>query len=119
LLTLARELLLDELAPLLPPERQRDLHLAATAMAIAQREIAAGDAPRRALLAALRDFYRTGAGQGVLAPLLRRMAADLRVGAFETCAARAKAAHAILWQLTMANLREGNPAFLAANGFGD
>jgi len=33
LLGLARTLLLDELAPLLPPERERDLHLVATAMA--------------------------------------------------------------------------------------
>ncbi|HEU0215364.1 MAG TPA: phosphotransferase family protein, partial [Stellaceae bacterium] len=38
LLALARELLLDELVPLLPPERRRDAHLAATAMAIAARE---------------------------------------------------------------------------------
>ena len=38
LLALARELLLDELLPLLPPERVRDAHLIATAMAIASRE---------------------------------------------------------------------------------
>jgi hypothetical protein len=38
LLALTREMLLDELLPLLPPERHRDLHLAATAIAIAMRE---------------------------------------------------------------------------------
>ena len=38
LLALARELLLDELTPLLPPERARDAHLIATVMAIAARE---------------------------------------------------------------------------------
>ena len=53
------------------------------------------------------------------AALLCRLAADLRVGAFEGCEMRARAARAILWRLTMMKLREGNPAFLAANGFGD
>ena len=47
LLALARELLLDELLPLLPPERQRDAHLIATAMAIAARETAAEGWRRR------------------------------------------------------------------------
>ena len=31
----------------------------------------------------------------------------------------ARIVRAILWRLTMLKLREGNPAFLAANGFGD
>ena len=38
LLALARELLLDELLPLLPPERQREALLVANCMAIAERE---------------------------------------------------------------------------------
>jgi hypothetical protein len=48
--------------------------------------------------------------------LLRRFAADLRNGAFETSEPRQSAARAILWALTVAKLREGNPQFLAANG---
>jgi hypothetical protein len=50
-------------------------------------------------------------------PLLRHFAADLRNGAFETSPSREKAARAILWRLTIGKLREGNPQFLAANGF--
>jgi hypothetical protein len=113
LLALGRELLLDELLPLLPPERERDVHLIATAMAIVAREAMAGDQPVKEIDAALRDFYEDG-GAG----LLRCFAADLRNGAFETSPSRAAAARAILWRLTIAKLREGNPQFLAANGFG-
>ena len=41
LLALARDLLLDELLPLLPPERRRDARLVANCMAIAEREATA------------------------------------------------------------------------------
>jgi len=114
LLALGREWLLDELLPLLPEERHRELRLVATAMAIAEREAMAGDAPAHDLAKRLAEFYG-GAADG----LLRRFASDLRAGAFETCEPRARAACAILWRLTMMKLREGNPTFLAANGFGE
>jgi hypothetical protein len=55
--------------------------------------------------------------QGEGQRLLRRFAADLRNGAFETSPSRASVARAILWRLTICKLREGNPHFLAANGF--
>jgi hypothetical protein len=58
-------------------------------------------------------------GEGDLGQLLRRFAADLRVGAFEACEARVRAARAILWRLTILKLSEGNPQFLAENGFGE
>ncbi|HEV2189125.1 MAG TPA: DUF6285 domain-containing protein [Stellaceae bacterium] len=109
LLALARELLLDELLPLLPPERARDAHLIATSMAIAARE-AAGGGWREELIGQLCEFYGEDGS-------LDRFAADLRNGAFETSPSRERAARAILWQLTIAKLREGNPHFLAANGF--
>ena len=58
-----------------------------------------------------------GGGGGVSADrLLRRFAADLRNGAFETSEPRERAARAILWRMTIARLRAGNPDFLAANG---
>ena len=38
LLALGREKLLEQMLPLLPPERHRELRLVATAMAIAERE---------------------------------------------------------------------------------
>jgi len=149
LLSLARELLLDELGPLLPPERRRDAHLIATAIAIALRE-ARGAGWQGEIEQALAEFYaeaaphpdplpacgeRESVGARPLAPftgrgrdpraawegegLLRRFAGDLRNGAFETSPSRAAAARAILWRLTIEKLREGNPQFLAANGFRD
>jgi hypothetical protein len=109
LLALARELLLDELLPLLPPERARDAHLIATSMSITAREATEEDwqAGIRGLLV---EFYGDSGS-------LSRFAADLRNGAFETSPSRESAARAILWRLTIAKLREGNPHFLAANGF--
>ena len=118
LLALARELLLDELAPLLPPERRRDAHLIATTMAIAAREMRAGERWAAAVGAALAAFYKAPAAESE-ADLLARLAVDLRNGAFETSPSRAAAARAILWCLTIARLREANPQFLAANGIGE
>ena len=60
-----------------------------------------------------------GWGGGYAAELLRRFALDLRMGAFEGCDRRGRAARAILWRLTILKLREGNPQFLAENGFGE
>ena len=135
LLALARELLLDELAPLLPPERRRDAHLAATVMAIAARE-QTRERWQKEVEADLAGFYcgaaphpdplpASGEREGPIEQhwegegqrLLCRFAADLRNGAFETSPSRASAVRAILWRLTMCKLREGNPHFLAANGF--
>ena len=133
LLALARELLLYELAPLLPPDRRRDAHLAATVMAIAARE-AAGQGWAEKIGSTLAEFYATARGEregpapqawedeGQLharpegPALLRCLAADLRNGAFETSPSQLNAARAILWRLTIAKLNEGNPHFLAANG---
>jgi len=111
LMTLARELLLDELLPLLPPERERDAHLIATAMSIAAREARADDWPGE-IVGLLNGFYDEMTGDP-----LGRFAADLRNGAFETSPSRTAAARAILWRMTIEKLREGNPQFLAANGF--
>jgi aminoglycoside phosphotransferase (APT) family kinase protein len=137
--------LIDELLPLLPPQRHRELRLVSTAMAIAEREAVAGDAPARDILERLRAFYEASPriadvaaaphpgplpasgereepapqaweGEGLNA--LHRLAADLRVGAFDACAMRGRAARAILWRMTMMKLREGNPHYLAQNGFG-
>jgi Domain of unknown function (DUF6285) len=116
LLALGRDLI-DELLPLVPPGRHRELRLVATAMAIAEREAIAGDTPVRDILEGLAEFYgdsEPGPGDS----LLHRLAADLRAGAFDACEMRGRAARAILWRMTMMKLREGNPHFLAQNGFG-
>jgi aminoglycoside phosphotransferase (APT) family kinase protein len=116
LLGLARDLLAEELAPLLPAERQRDVGLIGTALAIAARELRAGQHWEQEIQGMLRSFYGScGSGGGVTTDL-RRLAADLRNGAFETCPSRQSAACAILWQLVIAKLREANPQFLRANG---
>jgi aminoglycoside phosphotransferase (APT) family kinase protein len=127
LLALGRAQLLDELLPLLPPGRHRELRLIATAMAIAEREALAGDLPASEILGRLAEFYAgsekslsaPGGGEGALDVLPHRLAADLRVGAFDACGERGRAARAILWRLTILKLREGNPLFLAENGVGE
>lgn len=113
LLALGREWLLEELLPLIPPDRERELRLVATAMAIAEREEDIGPAMAREIEVGLEQFY----GFAYDDPL-RRLAADLRGGAFEPCGGREAAARAVLWRLTIGKLRMGNPQFLAANGFG-
>ncbi len=124
LLALGCELLLDELLPLLPAERRRDVHLIATVMAIVAREAKGEGGWQQEVAGLLGEFYgdrgtavETEAGLEPDGVLLRRLAQDLRNGAFETSPSRAAAARAILWRLTIAKLREGNPHFLAANGF--
>jgi hypothetical protein len=133
LLALGRELLLEEILPLLPPERHRELRLVATAMAIAEREAASGDAPAQEIMARLCELYGplasrplggqdTSGLQGdrpIADDLMHRFAAELRAGAFDRCDSRGRKARAILWRLTILKLREGNPGFLAENGFGE
>ncbi|HEX3952813.1 MAG TPA: DUF6285 domain-containing protein [Stellaceae bacterium] len=122
LLALGRRWLLDELLPLVPPEKHRELRLVATAMAMAEREATAGDAPAKDINTRLAELYALsapGGGEGASGDLLRRLAADLRGGAFEACEGRGEAARAILWRLTILKLREANPHYLAANGFGE
>ena len=141
LLTLARSVLIDELLPLLPADRQIDARLVAAAIAIAGREMQAGETPVAAIAAELATFYGADplpippplAGEGASRPpppqagegrgggadatdLLRRFAQDLRTGAFEG-SARERAARDLMWHITLVKLRESNPRFLAANGF--
>jgi Domain of unknown function (DUF6285) len=141
LLALARDLLLRDLLPLLPPEEHFDARLIANSMAIAEREALAGDAPRNEIILELRIFYgdrslthpalragsplsrnagegpeRSEGGEGEQG-LLRRFAGDLRAGEFERSGARDRNARDILWRLTIAKLRSANPRFLNANGF--
>ncbi|HEY4470703.1 MAG TPA: phosphotransferase family protein, partial [Stellaceae bacterium] len=125
---LGRRLLLDELLPLLPPERHREAHLVATAIAIAGRE--AGPGPIDDIFGQLAELYAFApsgprpsqpheGGRDARDPadnLLRRFALDLRNGAFETCPSQECAARVILWRVTIARLREANPHFLAVHG---
>ena len=115
LLELGREVLLDQVQPLLPDARHRELHLLTTAIAIARREAQAANSPYEDIHARLAAFYESPPAK----MLFSRFAADLRNGAFETSGPRESDARAILWAMTIARLRESNPQFLAANGFGE
>jgi hypothetical protein len=116
LLEIAREMLLRELAPLLPAERRGDVLMVASAMAIAAREADAGDAPERAAATSLQNLYGEAAGAGSGADGMRRLAADIRAGAFDAPGPRRSAVHALLWEITKQRLRESNPKLLAAHG---
>ncbi|MEE8188712.1 MAG: DUF6285 domain-containing protein [Kiloniellales bacterium] len=63
LLELARGQLLEELLPELPEGKRLGARLVANAMAIAARELKAGDRPGRAELAALATLYGEAAGK--------------------------------------------------------
>jgi aminoglycoside phosphotransferase (APT) family kinase protein len=127
LLTLAREVLLDRLQPLLPAERRLDALLIGNCLAIAAREADAGHAPPvevETATAELAMFYGLGdggrePGAGETFELWRRFARDLRRGAFAQEVHADRPARAILWRLTLAKLRLANPRFLAANGLAE
>jgi Domain of unknown function (DUF6285) len=115
LLALARDVLLNDLMPLLPPTAHLEARLVANSMAIAERETISDAAPAQRILHELEEFYAEG-GQDDPA-LLRRFARDLRVGTFVEGEPPERDARGILWRLTIAKLRNANPRFLDANGF--
>jgi hypothetical protein len=117
LLTLARDVLLNDLMPLLPEEARLDARLVANSMAIAQREAETADDLPQAVARELEKIYDSGERAGEPENLLGRFAGDLRVGALTSSEPQQRMAREILWQLTMSKLRQANPRFLAANGF--
>jgi Domain of unknown function (DUF6285) len=134
LLALARDVLLNDLLPLLPDDSRLDARLVANSMAIAEREAEAGCGSEEAVTRELETLYgdgpdpnpppqrgggrdqRSGRVGAEAMELLQRFARDLRIGAFEGSEPRDGEARAIMWRLTLAKLREANPRFLAANG---
>jgi L-alanine-DL-glutamate epimerase-like enolase superfamily enzyme len=84
--------------------------LIARALAIAEREAAAGAAPLEALRARLILRY----GEGSDNALLARLAAEIRAGAFDTPGTARAAIRQLLWDLTAQKLAESNPEYLAA-----
>jgi Domain of unknown function (DUF6285) len=140
LLALARDVLLNDLMPLLPPESRLDVRLVANSMAIAEREAAAGEGPMQQVAGELSIFYQSAtvpyssveaalprdaeklaecsqASDGEQR-LLARFGRDLRAGTFEASRQHDRGAREILWRLTLAKLRQANPRFLTANGLG-
>ena len=117
LLALARDVLLNDLMPLLPEEARLDARLVANSMAIAEREAETADDLRKTITRNLEELYDSRVLGEKPKDLLRRFARDLRVGTFSSSEPLERRAREILWQLTIAKLRRANPRFLAANGF--
>lgn len=119
LLEAARRHLLDELLPLLPEDRRLDVLMIANAMAIAGREMRAGDAALREALARLAALYdetlsptlTETEAQAALSRLDRRLADDIRAGAFDAGPKRA-ALLAHLRATTRARVAITNPKVL-------
>jgi hypothetical protein len=109
LLILARNVLMNELVPLLPEERRTDALLTARRMAITERAAET----ETTLEHELRVLYGAGTDTD---KLLQRFPREQRIGAFENLPDREVRARAILWRLTVAQLRRSNPEFLAASG---
>lgn len=119
LLDIARRVLLEELVPLLPEEKRLDGLMVANAMGIAARELEGGSAPLRAALGRLVAIYGEQVPAGLsdaeasdmLARLNRRLAGDIRAGAFDSGAKRdALLAH--LEATTRARVAIANPKVL-------
>lgn len=119
LLEQARAALLRELLELLPESRRLDARMIANAMAIAERELAAGDADLAAERAALAAFYRERPEPGpraaqaeslgeALERLNWKLASELRGGLLDGDAK----AFDLLRQEVKARLRESNPKLL-------
>jgi Domain of unknown function (DUF6285) len=117
LLRLARDVLLNDLMPLLPEEVRLNARLVANSMAIAEREAETADGLGTKVAYDLKSLYACQAQGEEAAELLRRFARDLRVGGFESSPPLARNAQEILWRLTISKLRQANPRFLAANGY--
>lgn len=124
LLDAASETFAADLLPLIPDAHRAAARLVATAMAIAAREVRAGDEPLRRELAALTELYgesRPAADtrEALLRELRRmnrRLAADLRAGIFDPTDSRRDRVHALLLSSTVRRVRETNPQELKARG---
>ena len=118
LLAIAREVLAKEVTPIVSEQARVTALMIASALAIAQRELAAGDVALRAELAALAAVYRepqaaadARALDDALLRLNRRLAADLRQGTIVD-AERRSAVYRLLLKSTRARVAESNPKYL-------
>jgi hypothetical protein len=119
LLAIARETLISELRPLLDDHARYTLAMVANAMAIAAREIGAGETPAREALARLDALFGVRArvlGGAALHDALRehdrRLVRDIRAGAYDHDDDRRRAAVAHLRESVAARLRISNPKSL-------
>jgi hypothetical protein len=113
LLHQARSVLLDELAGELPESRRYDVLMVASAMAIAARELEAGQGreAERAALEALLGPASERDLEAALGDLNRRLAADIRAGRLDGD----PRVHEVLGRDAAARLALSNPKLLARN----
>ncbi len=123
ILATARQTLLKELLPLLPPERKYDILMIANAMAIAARELETGDQDLRREYELLTKLYKDCEVSEIddlhkieacIHALKKRLAADIRAGVFDDNKDMGETLHALLLELVMAKLRQSNPKHLKA-----
>jgi hypothetical protein len=116
LLAEARRTLIEELFDLLPSERRYDGLMIANAMAIAARELTAGDAALSRRVAALRSLYGDGehdsSADATLLRLERRLASEIREGVFDRAGERRDAVRAYLRAAVLDRLAVSNPKAL-------
>lgn len=93
-------------------DRLENAALISRALEIAARELHYGDALVAACRAALCALY----GDGDLDDLFRRLAAEIRSGAYDAPGMAREQVRRLLWAVTVQKLREGNPAFLEESG---
>jgi len=112
LLRQARSVLLDDLAGALPEGRRYDVLMVASAMAIATRELEAGETGREAERTALEALLGPASEddiEGALGELNRRLAGEIRAGRLDGD----PRAHDILERDAVARLVLSNPKRLA------
>ena len=121
MLELARDALLNDLIDSLPEDRRYAARLTANAIAIAARETQADESDSQAELSLLTELYGAqlvaAAGERIdqqLETVNRRLAKDIRVGAFD--GACALGVRTLLKSRVCARLRISNPKYLAGWG---
>ena len=118
LLAIAREVLQQKLLPHVPVALRFDALMIANAMANAEREAAAGDAPLCAEWERLAAHYGESLGAAALpaalARLNRRLGADIRAGRLD--GHKEIARH--LLATAVDAVRESNPKYLKSRGVG-
>ena len=114
LLEIAEQTLSGEVAPDLSKRQRYNVALIASAMGIAQRELAGGLSAWDGELDTLRALYGTDhmeTPEVALARLNRKLAADFRAGVYDEKGKEQKAALNLLCQDVLARLDEDNPQY--------
>jgi hypothetical protein len=113
LLETARTVLREAILPQLPPSARYQALMVANAMAIAARQIAAGERPVEEAGRRLAAIHGVPPEPGLdLEGLERRLAADLRRGAFDEPGEAREAVFDHLWRTACDRAAESNPKAL-------